>query len=262
MAETLRTHTGQIADLVKNGSAELVIKHAVSFEDAERIFGADYFDGASILHAFGVFVHKDLTPPIPFSYQELEQAKQLNQMLILRVTGTIDNPLTMENMNRLPSVQTFLCTDVIPHSRTMAFQNEYLFTKDMPRPGWALVSKTLLANSINKDYRFQSFLLAQYLKKTVFANKILPSEYGGLDNIALGLKLRRTAVETMYDTIMYFVHTGIRLLPDVGDWGRTLDTKGKFVTVGFFDKNKQIDLYCESSDKSDRDTGVCFSRRI
>ncbi|MCX6782123.1 MAG: hypothetical protein NTW66_03340 [Candidatus Magasanikbacteria bacterium] len=56
----------------------------VTLAEAERIFGEDFHGPEAVEKTFDFHVRESEVPPIPFSQEDLERAKELGQMLILR----------------------------------------------------------------------------------------------------------------------------------------------------------------------------------
>lgn len=73
----------------------------VKIEEAREIMGENFFMGPEqVKKAFGVELDPKEIPKIPFSREQLEKAKSLNQFLVLRVGVAADGePLTMKKMN-------------------------------------------------------------------------------------------------------------------------------------------------------------------
>src|SRR3989344_5727045 len=88
----------QLEHLAKPESSSL------EFREAQEIFGKDFLGPEALAKTFGIELgdmQKDVLE-IQFSREELEQAKQLGMMLVLRVPTDKDNqPLTINNMREM-----------------------------------------------------------------------------------------------------------------------------------------------------------------
>lgn len=231
-------------------------------EAAERLFGDDFFGPEQIEKAFGTKIDKASIPEIPFSQQELERAKELGQFLILRVEAAENGrAFTMKNMQLLETEALFAS----PGKGKILYdtswcKGEDFFTKDKPRPKWALVSKDVIPNSTSKNYSEQTHAIAMYLTTQLFSGS-MPSEYSdaileftakqpGIDKLmttdwqaaskALAeLKLnqmtRQTPVEALYDLLVYFQNKGDRLLGSMYTWTTGRASDGRLVALGGFD---------------------------
>lgn len=128
-------------------------------ERASQVFGADFLGPEQIKKALGFEVPLTGIPRIPFSEREMEKAKDLGQLLILRVDKTANGAIL--NMHRL--------------SGSMVYEEDFA-TKHTPRIGWALVSKAVLPGTTHMSYFQQTERLASYLKSDVFPD-IVPAQY-------------------------------------------------------------------------------------
>lgn len=166
--------SADIPDSVKEAlrtapSAELSPDILKQLEQAKDIFGSDFIGPVEIKAAFGTAVETEDVPAIPFSLVELEQAKELGQMLILR------QPLTMKQIGEAlgdkvkDEGKVFYDTDWC--------KEEKFYTEDAAKAGWALVSKEVVPNSTDKNYLDQTDLLVDYLKDQVFKGVELPPVY-------------------------------------------------------------------------------------
>ena len=86
-AETLRQTQGKETGL-----------ETVEFQEAKELFGEDLLGPEEIEKTWGF--RPDEIPEIPFSREELERAKEMGQMLLLRVEQTEDGkPMSLETIN-------------------------------------------------------------------------------------------------------------------------------------------------------------------
>ena len=138
---------------------------------------------------------------------------------------------------------------------------EDFFTKEVPRLGWALVSREVLPESLNKNYLQQTEVIVNTLRDGVFKGMEMPEEYATAikefeskkDKLAklidedwqeaakqfAGLKItqlaRQTIPETIYDVAMYYDRNNKRLLSDTYSWSASLHPEsGSLVSLGDF----------------------------
>lgn len=237
----------------------------VSLADAEKIMTKENFFGPdAIFKTFGVKFEK--TPSIPFSTEELKEAFDRGEMLVLRAHETKDGlPLSMENMYQILSKKwdkenkggVFNTADgwrqFIPE----------MYSRESPRPGWALVSKELLDGSTDKNYLEQTEFLIEYLKSEVFGDMDMPAEYveaiaefksekdriatmmevdwKGAGRMLVELKInqlaRQSVPEAMYDLLLHHDNNpkARRLLESNYTWTNSRSPGGGLVGVGRFD---------------------------
>jgi len=117
------------------------IETAIEILGKENVFGPKEVEATFVVHVREV-------PEIPFSMEELERAKKLGQMLMLRVESTDDHtPMSLETMNNI-------------------------LVKN-----WTLVFKDLLPNSTNKNYIEQTEVIINTLCEKAFKDIEIPEEY-------------------------------------------------------------------------------------
>jgi len=248
-------------------------------------------------YGFG-FTIAETIPPIPESIlSQLEKAKQLNEMLVLRVTQDNTTPITMQHIlntqyqkfhshragkilysqksSDSPDLQDDCWYSKLnPDTKTR--DNKLFFTtqKDLNNQPqikleWKLVSKEVIPETNTSINHHDKTLKAiEYFKQ----KGIIPPEENLLnpDNTINQEKLsfyfhRRTPLESMYDTILYFQKNHYqeesRLLKGVYDWG---DTPSEEVSLGFvgfgsFDSGG-ADVSRNDPDFTWIHSGVCSSR--
>ena len=140
-------------------------QEAANLQEARDILGADNVLGSEALKAtWDVDLLPEDIPQIPYSQEQLEGAKRMNMMLILRIdrdaTGA---PLTGERMHEIiePKLQAagkgkFLY-------KVDWYPNEAFFKTSTPKAEWKLVTRDLLPNSVNLYYADQTRLLRDTL---------------------------------------------------------------------------------------------------
>lgn len=258
----------------------------IAFEDAERLFGKDFFGPADIEKVFGVRL--DAVPEIPFSKEELDTAKKLNQQLIYQhdvmERGT---PITLENLKKF-FTKTHDGKKVF-YDRDW-YENESFWKQEKPRDGWRLTSKDLLPGSTSKSYLEQTDVLIEHLEAQIFKNTKLPKQYEDavaefkrkrseieplaksttdsewkrgsqmLADLAITKLTRELPVEVMYRLILNDQARKEKLLPSKYTWTASRESVGRLVDVGGFD----ADGACVSRGDPDcrgDSLGVSFSRK-
>ena len=168
------------ADEIKRAKGQETIS-GIEFQEAKELFGEDFIGPEEIEKTWGV--RPEEIPDIPFSREELERAKEMGQMLVLRVDRTEDGkPMSLEAMNDIIQKRW----DEEGKGKLLYTTNEYKnwkkrtgadFSQKAPRAGWALVSKKLLPQSTSKNYAQQTELMVARLKDNVFKDMEIPEEY-------------------------------------------------------------------------------------
>lgn len=271
----------------KPKSPERKRETGVSIEQAKEILGEDALGPEAVEATFG-FSPEDI-PQIPFSMEELERAKELNQFLELRVDKTADGkPLDMNKMHELLQPEfTRNNQGKILNSYGQAdswYKNED-FLKDVPRASWVLVSKDVIPNSLSKNFLQQTEVIANYLKTDIFKDQEMPEAYKEaieefeakkagiqailtsnwqeaakqLSELKLNQLTRQLPVETMYDFLMYFKNNKKRLLESKYTWTYRRGSVGELVLFGY-SVTVGADVDSWTPDRVDGTLGVSFSR--
>ncbi len=113
------------------------------------------------------------------------------------------------------------------------FENED-FAKEGLKPSIGLPTKEVLPESLSRKWDEQTPLLE-------------PGEH------------RREAIETLWDSLLYYSATGKKVLEQHLDWGQTRASGGRLVSVGNFDSDG-VFVFRLSPGYSDSVLGVCPSR--
>ena len=229
----------------------------IEFDEAREIFGKDFLGPEAIQTTFGV----ELTPDelkevesIPFTREELEQAKQLGMMLVLRMPrlgeGKTERPLTIDSARELFTKGDSLGDPKKKKQKVFYgkkgeswYDNEKFVTQDTPKLGWGLVMKSVLPDSLSKSWDQQE----EVLKKWAKDNNIDPT-----------LVKRRTPVEIAYDTLIYYGENKESLLENRYDWSGVQSSDG-FVGVGGFGSGG-LTVGRDSRGIARSHLGVCPSR--
>ncbi len=259
-----RGDVAALDDEVINLGLELGLK-GFDIERAKGILKEDCLGPEEVKQALGIEIDPNGVPPIPFSKEELERAKGLNQFLILRIDKDNEGkPLTMQRINELAQPRFDAENKGKLLYKVDWYASEPFYTQETSSLSWALVSKEIIPDSTNKNYLDQTELLIEYLKTQVFQNKPLPTEYQEaikefekqkpsiakiigsskepewkkaaqkLESLKITQLLRRSPVETIYDSTVYFQTTGQRILLNRYDWTSCRDSSGSLVSVGSF----------------------------
>src|SRR3989338_5444711 len=127
----------------------------IEFQEARELLSEDLIGPEEIEKTWGV--RAEDVPEIPFSREELERAKEMGQMLVLRVEKTEDGkPMSLEAMIDIIQKRW----DKEGKGKLLYTDNEYknwkertgaYFSQKSPRTGWAFVSKELLPQSTSKN---------------------------------------------------------------------------------------------------------------
>lgn len=185
------------------------------------------------------FVLDDL-PPLPYSEEDLQIAKDCGEMLVLRPKVIrIDGekvPITLLTLIELTILfskdQLGKPQKVFNPSYWYMVEKEENFATSAEeiKSGWSLVKKDVFKGSTRKTWYDQEQLLREYEKNL---------RERGAKNATVR---RRTAAETVFDVLLYYVNTGKRLLTKKYDWGQSKTQHSfsskdweSFVAVGKFD---------------------------
>ena len=237
-------------------------------KEAKEILGKDCLGPKEIFKAFDIVLDLETIPDIPFSREEIERAKELNQFLVLRADKALDGePLTMEKIHNLlkdefekeEKGKVFYDRDL--------YKDEDFFKKQTPELSWALVSKEVIPDSTSKNYLQQTEIVIDYAKNNIFEDRELPKEYKEaikefeeqkeelkklidsdwktasekLEGLKITQLTRQTPVEVLYDILIYFQNNDKeRLLENEYTWTNYRSSDGGLVGVGRFDSDGAV----------------------
>ncbi|MDO8482776.1 MAG: hypothetical protein Q7S86_03090 [bacterium] len=273
----------------------------LSIEQAETIIGRENFFGPEAVEkAFGIKLEWEQIPDIRFSKEELEQARELGQFLVLRTDKAPDGqPLTMLKMHELlQSGFTQGGKGKVLYDTTEEWKRKSeFFTTETPKVSWALTSRAPIPGSKSKNYVEQTQALAGYLTKEVFKDQSMPPQYkqaidefqayydrnfkgktqeqvtqllgGGqweryakeLSELQLNELTRQSPADALYDMLIHFQNTGTKILEAEYTWTRRRSSDGSLVSVGRFGA-VGAHVLGWSPDYSVGDLGVSFSRSL
>jgi len=163
------------------------------------------------------------------------------------------------------------------------YDSEDFFKKDIPRIGWALVSKDIIPKSTGKTYLQQTDMLVDYLGDVLPNIRSQRKYYSGvseflaqedaiaqikdpkeaarrLSDLKLNQATRQTPVEAVYDLLVYFENTGQRLLKNIYTWTSKRDSYGKLIFIGCFHPRGIFLGRRDANMEGTSFVGVCFSR--
>ena len=276
------------ADEMKRAKGQETIS-GIEFQEAKELLGEDLIGPEEIEKTWGV--RPEDVPEIPFSRKELERAKEMGQMLVLRVEKTEDGkPMSMEAMNtilakRWEKEKKGGLLNTADGWKGVTGSKD--FSEVAPRAGWALISKELLKDSASKNYIEQTEVIIKALREQAFKDIEMPEEYeeairefeankGRLTKLMsenwqqaakelAELKItqltRQSIQETIYDLALYYDKNGKRLLPNVYTWSNSRSTDGMLVRLGDFDA-WGVDGYGWTPVRRYGVLGVLLSRRL
>ena len=262
----------------------------VSLEKAAEKMGTDFFGPQQVEKAFDVSLAAREVPRIPFSREDLERAKELGQMLVLRVSKASDGTaLSMVKLNGLTKEKLKKARKGKALADEAGWKkDEQFYTTEAPETRWALVSKELIPDSTSKNYLDQTELLVSYLKDKVFRGMAgLPRAYTDaiaeyeaakgaigasigadpgwqdaakrLSELKINQLSRQTPVEAFYDILVRLLNTGERSLEATYTWINRRNSDGRLVFVGNADADG-TDVDADRPDRVLSDLGVSFSR--
>ena len=239
----------------KEGLVPEAKEASIEFEEAREIFGKDFLGPEAAEAAFGVELSQEeleQIEDIPFSREELEQAKQLGMMLVLRVPR-IGKEKNTKSFSINSVREAFKDDDKLGDPKKKKsnifydqdwYDDESFATQDTPSLGWGLVMKEVLQESRDKNWDEQEEVLKAWAKE----NNIDPSKVR-----------RRKPVEIIYDTLLYYSTNKESLLENSYDWTGVQSSDGYFVYVGYF-ASGGLGVYNGTRDFTFSNLGVCPSR--
>jgi hypothetical protein len=256
--------------------------------EARDILGVDNVLGPEALKAtWDVDMAPEDIPEIPYSREQLEGAKRMNMMLILRIdrdaTGT---PLTGERMNEIIEPKLQAANNGKLLYKVDWYPNEAFFKTSTPKPEWKLVTRELLPNSTNLDYADQTKLLRDtlasqpdltvqelaaiaqaddatldHLKTLAQADATWKQAAQKLASLSLNQNHRRTSSDVLFDHASLLQTKNIRLFNGqvIYDWTSVQASGGGLVSAGG-PNTGGVWVYRWGPRRRDDLLGVSFSR--
>lgn len=215
-----------------------------AWREAQRILGPAAHGPDDVATVFGAVALPEV-PPIPFTPATLEAARAAGEMLVLRADRLApDTPLTI-----LAMIERFPDAFDARVLRAVGYQlkEEWGITlepragSDTCTAGWALVGGAVLPQSCNRSYDEQTAILQRHA-----ADRGLPAH----------TVRRRTAVETVYDTVLHFGARQARLLERTWDWTSSPTLDGGLLNIGGFGP-EGMQIFSYSSGVRHGTLGVC-----
>ncbi len=260
---------------------------------ARETMGEEFFGFQEVKKAFGIEISPEDISEIPFSREELERAKELNQFLVLRVDKVPDGkPLSLQKINEIlkgkvsDGSKLLYSDDGKGGIKDDSWYRDEAFSKEeAPRLAWALVSKEVIPDSTSKNYLQQTEELVNYIRNGVFKGEEVPEEYAEaikefekekdrigkiissewqkaaekLSQLKINQLTRQNPAEVLYDIAIYFQNRGKRIMEDRYSWTSSRASDGRLVFVGEFDSGG-VYVYSYRPDYSIGSLGVAFSR--
>ena len=240
------------------------------YEQARELMGANFYGQEEIKNTLGIDFPKTEIPPIPFSPDQLTQAKALGERLILRVShDTAGQPLTLKRINEIMTPRLAASEEGKLLYNTDWYQNENFYKTTALKTEWQLVGGSFIPDSTNKNYIHQTRILRNHLKSLKSLTETEEqqssdqklqelSEQMGVDwntqqitnpdkynknwktvaqqlsELQINQNHRRTPAEIIYDQILQFKKTKDRgYLATACDWSSVLASGGSLVDVGY-----------------------------
>lgn len=260
-----------------------------SLGEAREIMGYYMLGPDSAKRTFGVQLDPTQIPQIPFTPEELERARELDEVLRLPIATDADgSPLSIKHQAEMLTPR-FAESDfgkVLQDGGDNEpwYKDEPAYTSEVPRPGWALFTKTPYGLGRGALSELRTF--SSYMAHNLFPGRELPAAYREVcDELAsqvdaleawmeknpgeatrllcqLGMNdFRRNAPEAFSDTLAYHEIAGVRLL-DACTYDRTSSRArdGTMFGVGAF---RRDGMWLRSNDAGYADDwlGAVFARR-
>lgn len=272
--EILSLPQGSAKNLIKKGEMTILSLAAPSkepspgshmYERARELLGQDFLGIEAVqtmedkLKQIGINVKFDLEniPTPDWNEEDLKWAKEKGEALVLEVStmikdgkksavGLIDFRELFRQGDPLGQIPT-LFYSFRPDASDWYKQEDFAVVGGKIGLGWRFVKKEVLEGSTSKNYSDQSRVIKQYEKELSKSGAARKSQR------------RRTATEVAYDSLLYYINTGERLLPNTVDWTEDQSSDGLRVCVGLFDA-LGLDVDYWPPGNSSPDLGVCPSR--
>ena len=200
---------------------------ATALAEARPLFGQDLLGPEELRRVLGADPHAlvggdaRLLSEVPYDAATLRAAHGRGELLVLRVPTDGHAPLTTLRLRaRFPNaIQEKLMRGVGYQLKDeWTLERERFAASATCSLGWRLAFKAPIPATCNLSYGLQDEALGDYAASA------------GLG----GVLRRRSAIEILYDTILYERATGVRLLEREWDWSDTPTADGGFITAGAF----------------------------
>lgn len=285
IAEALDTNDMEAVQSLVNDVKDHVetLEKGTSLERALEIMGDEQFIGPEdIKNTFGFTPEK--IPPISFTPEELERARELGQQLILYVDTKADGtPFTVADMNDILDGKTSDGRELLYSERHT--DEDSVLAVQTPRLGWRLTAPELIENSTSKNYLDQTQELVHYLQNEVFEGEDIPAVYQEaidefnaqkdtlnelmnsdwqeaakkLSSLSINQLTRERSSEILYRLAVTEKKSGNKNLASRYSWSNSLDQDGRLVGVVGVDSAAVV-VDSLRPGYSTGTLGVCFSR--
>lgn len=181
-----------------------------------------------------------LVGQIPFGSADLERARTAGEMLVLRLPRSPDGPLSIlalaEQLGGIdPAAHKGVGYSLRPE---WTIDGQPFAAEETCAAGWWLVRREPSRETLNRTYQAQDAALGPH---------------------APGRPHRRSAVEIVYDTLLWERVHGERLLAKTWDWSRTVSLDQGYAALGEFGE-KGLRLIAYSRAVRFGTLGVCVQR--
>ena len=194
------------------------------------------FDPVTVLNAD----ERRAVAEIPFAPADLEHARAAGEMLVLRLPRAPEGPLSILTLaTRLGGIDPAAHKGVGYSLRPEWTIDEQPFAaEETCAAGWWLVRREPARETLNRGYQAQDAVLGAH---------------------APGRPHRRSAVEIVYDTLLWEHVHGERLLAATWDWSRSVTLDQGYAALGEFGE-KGLRLIAYSRAVRFGTLGVCVQR--
>jgi len=194
------------------------------------------FDPVTVLNAD----ERRAVAAVPFAPADLERARAAGEMLVLRLPRAPEGPLSILTLaTRLGGIDPAAHKGVGYSLRPEWTIDEQPFaTEETCAAGWWLVRREPVRETLNRGYQAQDTFLGPH---------------------APGRPHRRSAVEIVYDTLLWEHVHGEKLLAGAWDWSRSVTLDQGYAALGEFGE-KGLRLIAYSRAVRFGTLGVCVQR--
>lgn len=243
-----------VQEILEDKIAELRDIIPIPFKEAQKIMGRDFLGPGAVDKLLGLKVKIKELPPIMFTRAELELAKNLDMMLVLRVPYDANgSPITIKNLKE--NLQTEEIGDrfgELGRKKIRLFgqdfgvyKGQYFHDEDILNLGWSLVGKEVISDFRGKNWSEQEEVLKTWASRYGFEKQAR----------------RRKPVEIVYDLLLHYAEknmTTLSLLQNDIDLTSTESTvPGRHIIgIGMFGSGG-IEIYGCSSTEFREYMGVC-----
>ncbi len=231
----------------------------ITMAEAETIMGNFFLGPEAVQNMLHVKIKPEEIPSIPFSRAELNRARELDQILILR-WDTTDSlaPLTVFNLyhSLIDDYRNRGLGSLLFYRHP--YQTEDFYLKDEVKRRWALISQEPISYSLGRDYYGQAVAIERCLSAEVFKYEPFPAMYkealtewhSQQTSIALLMKndlrlsakilaelkisslCRHTFGELLYDYCVVALATGMRICERHSTFTISRSCNGGLILVG------------------------------